>query len=133
MGRWSSAAVDRYTRLAPLEAALGGATSGLSEQARRDLIDELVAMGHARAVAEEATEEPKDDPVPQPASTPTAWVLNLSSGVHHVIRPGLEVAACGWKFSRAPHARLPGGTEPPPFPWAVCASCAPALHTSLKR
>ena len=45
MGRWASSAVDHYTRMAPLEAALGNATSTLPRVDREALRRELVELG----------------------------------------------------------------------------------------
>ena len=135
MGRWASAVVDQYTRLAPLEATLGGATSSLPEHARQELISELTRLGYGRASAVEAVGPVAPAPSPSSSSTtapPTIWILNLLSGVHHIRRPGEERSVCGWRFGRAAHVLLPPEEAPPQFPWAICASCAPEKHCGLR-
>ena len=126
MGRWASEVVNRYTRLAPLEAALSPGLPGVTAPQRADLLHELQAAGHLEQEAVDILE-----PVPTPGRT-LHWVLNLSSGVHHVRRPGEQRARCGWRYSRSPHAEAPEDAPPPAFPWAVCALCAPEVHTRLQ-
>ena len=126
MGRWASEVVNRYTRLAPLEAVLSPGLPGAPALPQAELLHELRAAGHLEHEAAEILE-----PSPPPGPT-IQWVLNLSSGVHHAKRQGEQRARCGWRYSRAPHAEAPADAPPPAFPWAVCSLCAPELHAELQ-
>ena len=133
MGRWASAAVEYYTRLAPLEAAMGGASSTLPEHERQSLIEEFKKLGLSQPRASEMAGDiiPLTSSPSSSTTSPTTWVLNPASGVHHIAQPDSSKALCGWRYTRVSHLRLPASEAPPPFPWAVCSSCAPAHRAAL--
>ena len=111
MGRWDSEAVRRYTRSAALHAPTDLAA----------LIVQLCGVP--------LTEVPPPAPTtPEPeAPAPEEWILNAETDMHHLFAAEGR-ARCGWNFTRSGIR----GSPPPPWHFAVCSSCAPALRRRLK-
>ena len=137
MGRWESKDVERFIRLAPLERILafgppGGPTlfpgfpplGGASPASAPTLSPS--SPGSSSACSSSSS---------GPATSPSGisrWVINLETGVHHVItkhRPSTSV--CGWDFEDMEHAVVPPGAPGPVGHWDVCGLCDPELKGAL--
>ena len=70
-----------------------------------------------------------------PGSSPSEvsrWVINLETGVHHVItRHSPSTSVCGWDFEDMEHAVVPPGAPGPVGHWDVCGLCDPELKGAM--